>query len=116
MPLSSRDAAGTMIRSRPSETPAGQFVANPRDLELYNKRKDAERAARLEEAGITPEMERSLEGDMRAAGSRSMWNYGPGFQRYRARAAMDALAAGHGFDPEAWSLPAGYTLRDRRQM
>lgn len=35
--------------------------------------------------------------------------YGPGFQRYRAQAAADALAAGQEWDPRRWGMPAGYS-------
>lgn len=94
-----------------SSRTAGMFLANPRDLELYKKQKEAERNARYAEAGITPQARISLQGDLESAGSRSMWNYGPGWNRYRATAALDALAAGHGFDPEKWGLPAGYQPR-----
>jgi hypothetical protein len=100
---------------------AGIGGMDPGARARYEGEKAVARKRKLAEAGITPEMEKQLLGDMEATGGRSFWagSYGPGFQEYRSRAALDALAMERtrsGGNPNAqidasrWSLPAGYTL------
>lgn len=96
--------------------------------------KELERRRKWLEAGITPEMVGTLERDFATNASRQLpitpgevgpsvsfetskaqaatggGYYGPGFQRYRAEALADALAAGQEFDPRKWGLPPGYSL------
>ncbi len=83
-------------------------IVNPQGFQEFEGDKAIERRRKYKEAGITPEMEKKLLSSMMTGGGGD--KYGPGFQQYRTTAALDAMAAGHGFDPRKWSLPANYRL------
>ena len=83
-------------------------VFNPEHFQTSEGNAAIARKRKYKEAGITPEMEKKLHAAMSSGGGGD--KYGKGFQQYRTTAALDAMAAGHGFDPRKWSLPANYEL------
>lgn len=100
-------------------TSGASSFGDPGDRAAYEGRMAVKRRRKMREANITPEDEKALHLAMEHAGGKSMWNYGPGFQRYRSRAAMDDLAMRRTrsggdpearIDPKAWSLPENIRL------